>query len=41
MASKLPSVQQQMVGIFWLVGGRLILDASPLTACGESPDTCL
>jgi hypothetical protein len=25
------SVQKQMVGIFWLVDGRLIIDASPLS----------
>jgi hypothetical protein len=30
MASEI-RVEKQMVGIFWLVGGRLILDASPLS----------
>jgi hypothetical protein len=31
MASKLDSQKQEMVGIFWLVGDHLIIDASPLS----------
>jgi hypothetical protein len=31
MSSNLDSRQQQMVGIFWLVDGRLIVDDSPLS----------
>jgi len=31
MGSNLKSQHQQMVGIFWLVGDRLIIDASPLS----------
>ena len=40
MANNLKSPQQQRVGIFWLVGDRLIIDASPLSEAERYGD-CL
>ena len=40
MAIESPEAREPMVGIFWMLGDRLILDASPLNQA-ETYDDCL